>query len=297
MRMRLRGRLLAATGALTVAAVGLALVLVAPLPRTTSAGGGPAVELGDDWFCDPGQSNCPQPHDKLINAGETVTWVWGPGGAGTTNDHSTTHCADDFLNCAGPKEWNSFPLTNSGTFQHTFNSPGTYLYRCENHALTMKGRIIVAATPVPTPSPSPTPAPTGTPTPTATAAVSATPTPSGQTPTPTATPPLSPTPTPSAAPTPTPTIGGGPVNGDVDCNGLVDSVDALKVLRRVASLPVSQEPGCPGLGTPAVAGAGERLVGDVDCDGDVDAIDALKILRHVAGLPVSQQPGCDAIGT
>jgi CSLREA domain-containing protein len=80
--------------------------------------------------------------------------------------------------------------------------------------------------------------------------------------------------------------------GNVDCSDAVNSVDALKVLRRNASLSVSQEEPCQDIGL-ALAGGG--LMGDVDCGGVVNAIDALKILRAVAGLLVSQGPGCPAI--
>ncbi len=38
-------------------------------------------------------------------------------------------------------------------------------------------------------------------------------------------------------------------SGDVDCSGAADSVDALQVLRYVASLPVEYPPGCPLIGT------------------------------------------------
>lgn len=38
--------------------------------------------------------------------------------------------------------------------------------------------------------------------------------------------------------------------GDVDCAGAVDAVDALKILRHVASLPVTQAPGCAHIGDP-----------------------------------------------
>ncbi len=57
-----------------------------------------------------------------------------------------------------------------------------------------------------------------------------------------------PTPTPtSAPPTPTPTT--APFQfGDVDCDGDVDGVDALKIQRQVAGLSVDQEPGCPVIG-------------------------------------------------
>lgn len=81
------------------------------------------------------------------------------------------------------------------------------------------------------------------------------------------------------------------VQGDNDCDGDVDAVDALQGLRFVAGLGVSQAAGCPGLGTEVAS-----LFGDVDCDGDVDAVDALQILRFVAGLAVNQQQACPQIG-
>ena len=135
-----------------------------------------------------------------------------------------------------------------------------------------------AATPTPTPTPTGTPAPTGTDT--------ATPT---DTPTTTA----GPTPTPTASPIP----GAELVWGDVDCNGGVSSVDALKNLRFVAAFSVSQDEPCPDIGSALnIAGASEHLWGDVDCNGSVNAVDALKQLRHVVAFSVSQEPGCPEIG-
>ena len=102
------------------------------------------------------------------------------------------------------------------------------------------------------------------------------------------------TPTPTASPTPTPSATPGPelTQGDVDCNGAVTSVDALKELRHVAQLSVSQTEPCPDIGTDAAS-----LWGDVDCSGGVTAVDALKILRFVALLSVSQTEPCPDIGT
>jgi hypothetical protein len=135
----------------------------------------------------------------------------------------------------------------------------------------------------PTPSPSPTatttPSPTATPTslPTPTATPVATPTPaptasSNPTPTPTPTPTASPTPTPAltASPTPTsePTARPSP-QGDVNCDGNIDTVDALIILRDVAGLTHGGQ--CLGSA-------------DVDCNGDIDSVDALIVLRFVAGL-------------
>ena len=61
--------------------------------------------------------------------------------------------------------------------------------------------------------------------------------------------------------------------GDADCDGAVDSVDSLQVLRFVAGL---SEPECLG-------------AADVDCSGEVNSVDSLKILRFVAGC---RRRGC-----
>ena len=83
----------------------------------------------------------------------------------------------------------------------------------------------------------------------------------------------------------------GLTQGDVDCNGGVTSVDALKELRYVAQLSVSQAEPCPDIGTEVAS-----FWGDVDCSGSVTSVDALKILRHVALLPVQQTEPCPDIG-
>ena len=72
------------------------------------------------------------------------------------------------------------------------------------------------------------------------------------------------------------------VQGDVDCNARVDSVDALHVLRDVAGLSSAQ----------CIATAG-----NVNCDAGITSLDALDILRFVAGLPpLPAPPACPAIG-
>jgi hypothetical protein len=80
-------------------------------------------------------------------------------------------------------------------------------------------------------------------------------------------------------------------NGNVDCDGDLDAIDALKVLRYVAQLPVSQTQPCPLIGANVAS-----LWGDVDCNGSVTSVDALKILRVVAQLPASQDEPCPDIG-
>jgi hypothetical protein len=104
-----------------------------------------------------------------------------------------------------------------------------------------------------------------------------------------------PTPTPTSEPTPSPTPTESPpglVQGNVDCNATVNSVDSLKILRWVAQLTVSQELGCPIIGTEVAS-----FWGDVDCSGVVNSVDSLKILRYVAQLSVVQMDPCPDIGT
>lgn len=96
------------------------------------------------------------------------------------------------------------------------------------------------------------------------------------------TPTPSPPPTPSPSPTPTPSLSPPPAPlGDTTCDGVVDAIDALFVLRSVAGL--GPAPDC-------------IARGDVDCDTDLDAVDALGILRYVAGLSTLVGYGCPQIG-
>ena len=80
--------------------------------------------------------------------------------------------------------------------------------------------------------------------------------------------------------------------GDVDCSGVVSSVDALKLLRHSVGLAVSQTQPCPSIGDPV----GAHPFGDVDCSSVVNSADALKVLRYAAGLSVSQSQPCTAMG-
>ncbi len=75
---------------------------------------------------------------------------------------------------------------------------------------------------------------------------------------------------------------GAPTLGDVSCNGSVDSVDSLHILRSVAGLSTS-------------AGCLDEA-GDVDCNSAVNSVDALRILRYVAGLSNTTPEGCMPVG-
>ncbi len=66
--------------------------------------------------------------------------------------------------------------------------------------------------------------------------------------------------------------GSAPAAGDADCDGDVDTADALATMRESAVLPH---------GAACVAAA------DVDCNGAIETVDALAILRFAAGLEAS----------
>ena len=71
--------------------------------------------------------------------------------------------------------------------------------------------------------------------------------------------------------------------GDVSCEGTVDSMDALLLLKYLAKVPN--------------VGVCAALAADVNCDAGADAVDALQILRQTAGLAVSLPAGCPPIGS
>jgi parallel beta-helix repeat protein len=66
--------------------------------------------------------------------------------------------------------------------------------------------------------------------------------------------------------------------GDVNCDGVVNAVDALFILQYVVGLRLGSDQ-CP-----APVGYLYLPAADVNCDGGVDAVDALFVLQHVVGL-------------
>ena len=136
-------------GAVPLAAVCFAIVAAWAV---ASGAGGEAraqarlkVEVGDLWFCQPAFQNgvC----ETAITAGDTVEWQW----AGTEH-HTSTECGGDLDICPEPHLWDS-PVQTAGTFSFTFDSPGTYVYRCQIHPSEMRGAIVVLAADQPTPTP------------------------------------------------------------------------------------------------------------------------------------------------
>jgi len=190
-------------------ALGL-VALTAALSLSAAAYGHSTVTVyvGDLWFCG-GTTACPQGYNVSIEAGDTVTWQ----DVKTSVEaiHTVTQCGDS---CSGPpaasplfdsrtdpSDDDDYPpydiyLDDGETYTFTFDTPGTYRYRCELHPFQMQGVITVqpASHPEPVPTEPPPPA-QPSPTPATEAAVAA----------------LSPTPVLAAARVPS--AGGPPPSG------------------------------------------------------------------------------------
>jgi plastocyanin len=118
-----------------LARLGVLLVAMGAL-LAMGPGPGPAaaatidVNAGDFWFCN--SSHQGNVCTTTISVGDTVTWHFSSAGI----DHTTT---------SNTAIWNSGKVANGGTFSHTFSSPGTFAYVCNNHPTFMMGQIVVNA--------------------------------------------------------------------------------------------------------------------------------------------------------
>ncbi len=217
------------------------------------------IEVGDFWFCDSSFQNgdC----ETTISVGDSVTWGFDSASA----THTTTECTGSCGSAIGDpglREWDSGAMT-SGTFERTFDSPGTFQYQCNIHPLSMRGTIIVNGA-VPTLPVPPSPIPSVTATPVATLPMPPPPAPSET---------AAPVPTSTAMPAPTSTPPG--LLGDVNGDGLINAIDAALVLQFSAGL------------LPALPSFDRS---DVNLDGSVNAIDAALILQVTAGLLAGLPP-------
>ena len=142
----------------------LVAAVVLPAGHQTLAQSTATIQVGDYYFCDAAYQNgvC----ETTVTEGDAVEWQW----AGS-DVHTTTECAGDFDACPEPHLWDS-PVQNAGSFSFTFDTPGTYLYRCQVHPIEMRGRVTVMAAAEPSPTPQPQASPQASP--------------AGQTPVPTA---------------------------------------------------------------------------------------------------------------
>ncbi|MEO8457683.1 MAG: hypothetical protein ABI559_07725 [Chloroflexota bacterium] len=77
-----------------------------------------------------------------------------------------------------------------------------------------------------------------------------------------------------------------PLDGDVNCDGKVTTLDALLLLLASGGTPKPQPDGC------AQIGSGANAFGDLDCNNSVTANDGLDDLRLVAGASLDFLAGC-----
>ena len=110
----------------------LALALITALVASCSSGDSPTGG-GGGGGCS-GTNSAPKVCDNFyspgtvtITAGTTVTWTWG----GAAN-HSVTITGVP-----------SSGIKSSGTFAHTFSTPGTFTYDCDVHGASMSGTVQV----------------------------------------------------------------------------------------------------------------------------------------------------------
>lgn len=137
-----------------------AAFIAAPAPSATAAA--LAATQNITVQDDPQAGGVFTPKTVTISVGDTVHWDWT---AGNYNPHSVT--ADD-----GSFDEPPAPASKvSGTFDHQFNTPGSYAYYCRVHGSSggvgMSGTIVVQAaatsTSTPPPAATDTPGPTNTP--------------------------------------------------------------------------------------------------------------------------------------
>ena len=145
-------RIVAALAAAGLSLIATATALLLPPGHQTLAQSTATIQVGDYYFCGPSYQGgvC----ETTVDAGDTVEWEFG--GAQV---HTTTECSDDHDNCSAPHLWDSGPLS-SGSFSFTFDTPGTYLFRCQAHPDQMRGSVTVLAATQPTPTPQASPQPT-----------------------------------------------------------------------------------------------------------------------------------------
>jgi flagellin-like protein len=81
------------------------------------------------------------PQNLTINEGDTVRWRLQNYSTGTNYQHGTVSNDTD---ANGVPLWNSGAMNLGATYTHTFDTAGTYEYKCTNHPGTMWGTITVS---------------------------------------------------------------------------------------------------------------------------------------------------------
>jgi plastocyanin len=130
----------------------LALAAVALCPGAAAA---QATVVIDVFNLDFGNAMTGEPIDPVINVGDKVRWNWVNGSHSTTAASGQADMWDsNVLDSPVPPDFT--PVT----FEHTFNTPGTFVYYCKLHgfdlgngqAIGMSGTVTVQVAPVPEPA-------------------------------------------------------------------------------------------------------------------------------------------------
>ncbi|MFB6091466.1 MAG: plastocyanin/azurin family copper-binding protein [Haloquadratum sp.] len=108
-----------------------------PTPKPTETNTIGMVTEGSEYYFDP--------IGLYVEPGETVTWRIESGAHSTTAYKKGNSLASVTRIPSGAEAWNSGTLSSEGaTFEHTFETEGTYDYFCIPHkALGMIGRVVV----------------------------------------------------------------------------------------------------------------------------------------------------------
>ncbi len=129
--------------ALLATAAMIPVLLLGLVQEAQEAHADTTIPVGDLWFCNSSFQNgvC----ETVINQGETVTWNYASG----ITLHNSRECGANCSSPSGSPVWQlpAAPTAAPWTESFTFNTPGTYLYRCDLHTVAMRGRIVVQAPP------------------------------------------------------------------------------------------------------------------------------------------------------
>lgn len=80
------------------------------------------------------RGNAFEPSTVTVKAGDTVTWKWADG----------THDVESGASCSPDGTFSSGDPVAGGTFEHKFDTAGTFDYFCSVHCLGgMTGRVVV----------------------------------------------------------------------------------------------------------------------------------------------------------
>jgi plastocyanin len=129
----------------TVGTGGAAPTSLAARPGSPVASPSPVVAGAQSVNVNMTDANLFQPATLTIPRGTTVTWTnTGQVGHTVTDDPSKAANPSDSVLPSGAQAWDSGTVNGGGTFSHTFDTPGQYVYFCIPHeALGMIGRITV----------------------------------------------------------------------------------------------------------------------------------------------------------